>query len=104
YILAWRVAGLDPGAYHFAVGSNSLELLRLGDLRDDAVRIASGQKWIRDAAFVCVMTAVVDRVYWKYSSADAYRLFFLDAGHLAQTFALLCTDAGLASFSTAAIQ
>jgi SagB-type dehydrogenase family enzyme len=104
YILAWRVAGLVPGAYHFAVGSHSLELLKPGNFRDEAVRIASSQRWIRDAAFLCVMTAVVDRVYWKYSSSDAYRLFFLDAGHLAQTFALLCTDAHLASFATAAIQ
>jgi SagB-type dehydrogenase family enzyme len=104
YILAWSVAGLAPGAYHFAVGSNSLELLRSGDFRPDAVRIASGQKWIRNAAFICVMTAVVDRVYWKYRSSDAYKLFLLDAGHLAQTFALLCTGAALASFVTAAIQ
>ena len=89
YVLAWRVKGLTPGLYHFNVRKSCLERLRKGDPRDLAVRMAGGQAWVRGAAFLCVMTAVADRVFWKYASADAYRLFLLDAGHLAQTFVLL---------------
>ena len=65
--------------------------------------MAGGQAWVRGAAFLCVMTAVADRVFWKYASADAYRLFLLDAGHLAQTFVLLATASGLGAFTTAAL-
>ncbi len=103
YVLAWRVAGLPPGLYHFDVQKDGLERLRRGDFRDRAVRMAGGQDWVRGAAFLCVMTAVADRVFWKYASADAYRLFLLDAGHLAQTFALLCAASGLGAFTTAAM-
>lgn len=103
YVLAWRVAGLSPGLYHFDVRKNSLERLRKGDPRDLAVRMAGGQDWVRGAAFLCVMAAVADRVFWKYASSDAYRLFLLDAGHLAQTFALLSAASGLGAFTTAAM-
>jgi SagB-type dehydrogenase family enzyme len=104
YILAWNVRGLAPGLYHYSVRRDGLERLGSGDLRDQAVRSASGQAWVGNAAFLCILTAVADRVFWKYPSSDAYRLFLLDAGHLAQTFCLLATSIGLGPFTTAAIQ
>lgn len=104
YALVWRVEGLRPGLYHYNVRKDGLERLRTGDFRREAVRFASGQRWIARAAFLCVLTAVADRVFWKYPSSDAYRLFFLDAGHLAQTFCLLATSHGLGPFTTAALQ
>lgn len=104
YALVWNVEGLAPGLYHYNVRGNFLERLRRGDFRADAARIAAAQGWIRRAAFLCVMTAVARRLFWKYSSDEAYRLFFLDAGHLAQTFALLCAARGLGPFTTAAMR
>jgi SagB-type dehydrogenase family enzyme len=104
YVVAWKVEDLPAGLYHYSVRRDRLEQLRLGDFRAEAVRMASKQQWIRGAAFLCIMTAVTDRVFWKYRLPDAYRVFFLDAGHLAQTFALLATSLGLGSFTTAALQ
>jgi SagB-type dehydrogenase family enzyme len=104
YVLAWRVAGLEAGLYHYSVRRGLLERLRRGDFREQAVRFAAGQRFVRHAAFLCLMTAVADRVFWKYSSSDAYRLFFLDAGHLAQTFVLLATARNLGAFTTAAME
>jgi SagB-type dehydrogenase family enzyme len=104
YVLAWNVSELEPGLYHYSVRQGGLELLRAGDFRKRAVRAASGQEWVAQAAFLCVLTVLVNRVFWKYPSSDAYRLFFLDAGHIAQTFCLLATAAGLGAFTTAAIQ
>ena len=104
YLLAWRIEGLPAGLYHYSVRKDRLERLRRGDFRSEAARFASGQGWIRNAAFVCVLTAVADRVFWKYRGASAYRLFFLDAGHLAQTFLLLAAERGMGAFTTAAIQ
>ena len=103
YVLAWRVDGLKPGLYHYSVADDSLELLAKGDHRRLAAAIAGSQQWITRAAFLCVMTVVVQRGFWKYSSADAYRNFLLDAGHLAQTFVLLATNLGLGAFTTAAL-
>jgi SagB-type dehydrogenase family enzyme len=104
YVAAWRVSGLQPGLYHYSVRRDRLERLRAGDLREIAVELAGGQEWVRGAAFLCIMTAVADRVFWKYPSPDAHRLFLLDAGHLGQTFSLLATAAGLGPFTTAAMK
>jgi SagB-type dehydrogenase family enzyme len=103
YVLASRVEGVPPGLYHYAVRSGSLERLRRGDQTAEALRFVAGCDWIRNTAFLCVMTAVTARLFWKYPSSGAYRLLFLDAGHLAQTFTLLATALGLGSFTTAAI-
>ncbi len=104
YVLAWNVSGLPAGLYHYDVASDELRRLRSGDLRAAAVRAASGQRWVGHAAFLCVMTAVFERTLWKYEIESAYRVLWLDAGHLAQTFCLLATARGLGPFTTAAIQ
>lgn len=104
YVLAWNVSGLASGLYHYDVVSDELRRLKTGDLRRAAVEAASGQSWIGRAAFLCVMTAVFERTLWKYQFESAYRVLWLDAGHLAQTFCLLATSRGLGPFTTAAIQ
>jgi SagB-type dehydrogenase family enzyme len=104
YVLAWNVEGLARGLYHYDIASDELRRLKRGDFRTHAVRAASGQKWVGQAAFLCIMTAVYARTLWKYQGENAYRTVWLDAGHLAQTFCLLATSRGLGPFQTAAIQ
>jgi SagB-type dehydrogenase family enzyme len=104
YVLAWNVDGLTRGLYHYDIASDELRRLKRGDFRKAAVQAASGQAWVGQAAFLCIMTAVFARTLWKYRSENAYRTVWLDAGHLAQTFCLLATSRGLGPFTTAAIQ
>jgi SagB-type dehydrogenase family enzyme len=103
YPIVWNVRGVGSGVYHYDMAGN-LARIRRGDFRQAAVEIASGQKWIARAAFLCVLTAVFPRVLWKYPTEDSYRTLFLDAGHLAQTFCLVATSLGLGPFTTAAMQ
>jgi SagB-type dehydrogenase family enzyme len=104
YVIAWNVQGLAAGLYHYDVAANELRRLKRGDFRKEAIRAASGQKWVGRAGFVCVMTAMFTRSLWKYQSENAYRILWLDAGHLAQTFCLLATARGLGPYTTAALQ
>jgi SagB-type dehydrogenase family enzyme len=104
YVLAWNVRGLRPGIYHYDVAGDDLRRLRSGDCRAAAVRAASGQRWVAGAGFLCVMAAAFKRTLWKYELENAYRSLWLDAGHLGQTFSLLCTARGLGPFTTAAMQ
>jgi SagB-type dehydrogenase family enzyme len=104
YVIAWNVRSLRPGLYHYDVRSDELRRLKSGDLSREAVEAASGQRYVARAAFLCVMTACFDRTLWKYPTESAYRVVWLDAGHLAQTFCLLATSLGLGPFQTAAIQ
>jgi SagB-type dehydrogenase family enzyme len=104
YPVVLRVDGVEPGLYHYSVKRHSLE--RLGDqpAEQELVRLCGRQEWIADASVVFFMTAMATRSMWKYPNAHAYRVMLLDAGHLGQTFHLVCTHMGLAPFTTAAIQ
>lgn len=104
YVLAWNVRGLPKGLWHYDVRADALRLLKRGDFRRQGVRIASGQKWVGKAAFLCVMTAVFGRTLWKYQYENFYRSIWIEAGHVGQTFALVATGRGLGPFQTAAIQ
>ena len=64
----------------------------------------AGQWYFADADVVFVMTARFGRSFWKYRRhAKAFRTLLLDAGHLSQTFYLVCTELGLGPFVTAAL-
>ncbi len=50
------------------------------------------------------MTSRFYRNFWKYRKHQkAYGVLLMDAAHLSQTFYLVCTELGLGSFITAAI-
>jgi SagB-type dehydrogenase family enzyme len=102
YPVVLRVQGIEPGIYHYSVERHELEYIKKGTFQKLVLRLCSNQKWIRDAAVVFFMTAVLARTMWKYNHSHAYRVLLLDAGHLGQTFHLVSTKLGLAPFSTAA--
>src|SRR3954452_4754531 len=62
------------------------------------------QWYFGEADVLVVLAARVGRSFWKYRRhAKAYRTLLLDAGHLSQTFYLVCTDLGLGPFVTGAV-
>lgn len=99
YAVVNRVEGIRPGIYHYSVRDHSLELVRSGDFKELCVAFSAGQKWTEKASVLFLMTAVVSRTAWKYRTPRVYRAFLLDAGHLSQSFLLVCTSLGLAAFS-----
>ncbi len=105
YPVVLAVQDVAPGTYHYSVRRNSIVPLSTADpadLVDLVEHLCSGQTWVRQAAVVFFMTAVVRRSSWKYPSSHAYRVLHLDAGHLGQTFHLVCTSLGLGPFTFAA--
>lgn len=107
YPIVADVGGVSPGIYHYAVRTHALELLE--PIAADAVapvidEFVAGQAWFASAQVVFLMTARFERSFAKYRRhARAYTALFLDAGHLSQTFYLVCTKLELGPFVTAAI-
>lgn len=98
-----RVNGLAPGIYHYSPKLHALCRTVSGDPSRVACTLCSEQRWVADAAVAFFMTAIVSRTMWKYGHSHAYRVLLLDAGHLGQTFHLVCTSLGLGPFTTAAV-
>ena len=104
YVVALKVAGLEPGLYHYLSDSHSLEILANGAHPDRVVEYCAGQQWVGEAGAVFIMTAVFARSMWKYNLPRAYRVVLADAGHLCQTFCLVACALGLAPFCTMALR
>lgn len=102
YPLVFNVEGLKPGLYHYSTEHHALACLKEGNFQKEAVAWCAHQQWIKDTAAVFFMTAVLPRNMWKYRHSRALRIVLLEAGHLGQTFHLICTRLGLAPFTTAA--
>ena len=103
YPVALRVDGIHTGIYHYAPREHQLALIRsapLEQLASEAVGWFANQPWVADACVVFLMTSVLERSMWKYRHSHAYRVVLLDAGHLGQTFHIVCT--ALASIFRAA--
>jgi putative peptide maturation dehydrogenase len=107
YPLLLRVAGVEPGVYHYDAGRHALvELRRLGvpQAEELVVEFGAGQPWLRDAAAVILLTARFERTYWKYRGNNrAFAVVLMDAAHMSQTFQLLATRRGVGAMVTAAI-
>lgn len=101
YVVAHRVEGLQPGAYHYAVLERELERLSAGDLRVPVARAALNQGIAAGAAAVLLWTSIWRRSTWKYGQR-AYRYVPLDAGHIAENVALAAVGLGLATCQIAA--
>lgn len=101
YLFAQRVAGLEPGLYHLDVAGWSLELLRPGDLSEEAYAIALDQAHVRQAGVTFLWTAVMERCRRKYYER-AYRYVWWDVGHAAENLHLAACALGLGSVSMGA--
>jgi SagB-type dehydrogenase family enzyme len=98
YVCVRRVAGVAPGLYHYAADAHRLERIRRGDMtRRMSIWMPHSGYFVK-AAFLIVLTAVLDRQVWRYPYARAYRAALAEAGHVCQTFCLTATWLGLAPF------
>jgi putative peptide maturation dehydrogenase len=107
YPLVRAVEGIEPGLYHYSVEQHGLEPVeRMAAAEAEALGDAflGGQWYFASAAALFVMAARFDRSFWKYRDHDkAYTAILLDAGHLSQTFYLVCAELGLGAFVAGAI-
>ncbi len=96
YCLVNNVEDLKNGIYHYTVPYHTLVLIKEGNFGTELAQAALGQSMLRDAAFVMVWSAMIERSKWKYEQR-AYRYIYMDAGHIAQNAALAAVSLGLGS-------
>ena len=96
YIAANNVEELKEDIYHYNIKNHLLEEIKLGNFGDKLAYAALDQEMCADASVVFIWTAVVRRSKWKYSQR-AYRYIYLDAGHIAENFALAAASVNCVS-------
>jgi SagB-type dehydrogenase family enzyme len=103
YVLARRIRSLPEGIYHYAADRHVLERLPGSGTPPPFDELLPTQWWYRDAAALVLLTAVFERMRWRYHAPRAYRAVLIEAGHVCQTFCLTATWLGLAPFCSMAI-
>lgn len=104
YVVSLGVHGLSRGLYHYGADRHILEHISGKVSRVRASQYCAGQRWVKEAAALFLITGVFRRSMWKYRFSRAYRTVIADAAHLCQTFCLMATYLRLAPFCTMALK
>jgi SagB-type dehydrogenase family enzyme len=99
YVYVRRVAGFDPGVYHYSGLRHALTRVAAPPLPPIGA-LLSGQQWADDAAAVVLLAARFERTMWKYGHPNSYRVVLIEAGHIAQNILLAATAEDLAAAPT----
>ena len=99
YVVALTVAGLEPGLYHFAAGTSTLDYIdrlppaeRLQVLFDGLYR-SRQERGFEPSAFL-LFSAVFKRSMFRYREPRSLRTVLEDIGHLTSTLELVATATG----------
>ncbi len=95
------IIATKEGVCRYIAEGHRLEEIIKKDVRDKLSAAALGQKFIKEAPVVLVITAVFERVTGKYGERGT-QYVFLEAGHVAQNVCLQAVALGLATVVTGA--
>jgi SagB-type dehydrogenase family enzyme len=96
YAAVSRVAGLEPGLYHFDPLSPGLEVLRRDVTPDELTSLSTYPDVVCSCAVLILVAAIFGRTRFKYG-LRGYRFALLEAGHIAQNVVLAATALDLAA-------
>jgi SagB-type dehydrogenase family enzyme len=89
-----RVAGLEPGLYHYYSPGNSLRLLRKGNHSQKIARAFVDPRCVQAAALTVFIAAVPERSVFRYGDRG-YRFTLVEAGAVVQNLNLAAASLDL---------
>ena len=102
FLLVQNVIGLEPGLYAYRPAEHALSFIR--PLPVQALgQLLCGQHFINNLPVGLFITSRFDKLWWKYEHSRAYRMAYVEAGHISQTFQLVATALGLRTWLTGAL-
>lgn len=102
YVYAARVRGLEPGLYYYHPELHALRPVH--PLPEDPLGLLlAGQHFVNELPLGLFLTCRFDKLWWKYEHSRAYRMAYVEAGHISQTFQLAATALGLDTWLTGAL-
>ncbi len=101
YVAISGVEGVEPGIYHYAPADHALERVRGGTFGGDLMIAGLGQEFLGQAPIVIVLTAVFQRLRWRYRERS-YRYALIEVGHIGQNVYLAAEAAGMGACAVGA--
>ena len=94
YLVAGEVTGLEKGTYRYLPQQHCLTKVQEGDSRTRLARAALGQRWVKNAPGVLVVSGIYERTRVKYGDR-AERYVLMEAGAVIQNVYLQAVSLGL---------
>lgn len=102
YLYVQHVYDLEPGLYAYHSDLHALSFV--SPLPTEPLgQLLSGQHFINRLPAGLFITSRFDKLWWKYEHSRAYRMAYVEAGHISQTFQLVATQLGLNTWLTGAL-
>lgn len=102
FLYVQSVSGLQPGLYAYHSTNHALSFVN--PTPDSPLgQLLCGQHFINNLPVGLFITARFDKLWWKYEHSRAYRMAYVEAGHISQTFQLVATALGLNTWLTGAL-
>ena len=98
YVVARNIDGLRAGIYHYRPDRHLLERVKGAISIERMRKYVPGSEYFASASGMVFFTSIFAREIWRYPYARAYRATIAEAGHVCQTFLLVATSLGLASY------
>lgn len=95
YLVAGEVEGLASGIYHYNWQTHTIRQVKEGDLRQQLMRAALGQRIVGDAPISIVITAIYSQTTRRYGKRGEIHYVPMDAGHAGQNVYLQAEALGL---------
>lgn len=102
YLYVRNVTGLEAGVYAYHPDEHALSLVRPLPV-EPLGQLLCGQHFINPLPFGLFITSRFDRLWWKYEHSRAYRMAFVETGHVSQVFLMVATALGLEAWLTGAL-
>lgn len=102
YVLVNCSDDLEPGVYQYSPYTHSLLQVPSTVAVDQRVYFAQ-QDWTAGKSVIIFLVANFDRIMWKYSDPNAYRVMLIEAGHIGQNILLIAHSQGINACPTAAL-
>ncbi len=102
YLIVNLVEGLEPGNYVLHPGQGTVELIAVGDFRDDASRLAVGQGYPGDAHVNVYYLADLDPIFAAYGNRG-WRIAQLEGALRAQKMHLATHTLGLGAVGSTSL-
>ncbi len=87
YLCVNNVEGLEKGLYYYNVHQHSIVLIQDQDILSDINEATFDNELISQAPLVFILTAVFERIYWKYKDR-AFRYALMDTGYILENLVI----------------
>ncbi|MEV1117163.1 SagB/ThcOx family dehydrogenase [Actinosynnema sp. NPDC049800] len=103
-VAAYRVSGVEPGAYRYHPREHSIELVRAGDLRTDMIAALQGMRSPSSASWTLGLVADFPAYQRRRPGETGLRSLYTWSGAVAQDLIVLGAGYGLSTLVTPAQQ